>query len=55
LAGEFSLWPVIRRSGMAREFLMANYGINIPEGRDLLPLPNAVLSTNPNLEQNPSY
>ena len=55
LAGEFSLWPVIRRSGEAAKFINDNYGLTLPSGRDLVPIPNVVLGTNPELMQNPGY
>lgn len=55
LGGEFSLWPVLRRSGEASNFILDTYGVTVPEGRELVPLPNSILSTNPNLTQNPGY
>lgn len=55
LAGEFSLWPVLRRSGDAAQYLQDTYGVTMPAGRDLVPIPNAQLSTNPNLVQNDGY
>jgi len=55
LGGEFSLWPVIRRSGEATRYIEERYGQTIPAGHELVPLPNSELSINPNLEQNPGY
>ncbi|WP_346880908.1 RagB/SusD family nutrient uptake outer membrane protein [uncultured Algibacter sp.] len=55
LAGEFSLWGAIRRSGEARNFIMNNYGLDMPIGRDIYPIPSSELSANPNLVQNPGY
>jgi hypothetical protein len=55
LAGEVSLWFDLRRSGQHREFVQKTYGINIPAGKDLMPIPQAVLGSNGTLTQNPSY
>ncbi|WP_350289599.1 RagB/SusD family nutrient uptake outer membrane protein [uncultured Croceitalea sp.] len=55
LAGEFSLWGVIRRSGEASKFIMDNYGLDMPVNRQIYPIPSSQLSANPNLEQNPGY
>ncbi|WP_289041168.1 RagB/SusD family nutrient uptake outer membrane protein [uncultured Zobellia sp.] len=55
LGGEFSLWPVIRRSGEATNYIQSRYGVSIPNGHELVPLPNSELSINPNLEQNQGY
>jgi hypothetical protein len=55
LAGEVSLWFDLRRSGQHKEFVMKTYGINIPAGKDLMPIPQAVLASNNTLTQNPSY
>lgn len=55
LAGEFSLWGVIRRSGEANKFVMDNYGLNMPADREIYPIPSSQLSANPNLVQNPGY
>jgi len=52
LAGEFSLWPVIRRSGEATKYIQDTYGVTIPAGHELVPIPNSQLSANPNLEPN---
>ena len=54
LAGEFSLWGVIRRSGEAANFLSTNYGVTMPAGHDVLPIPNAVMTINPNIDPNES-
>ncbi|MEO9872306.1 RagB/SusD family nutrient uptake outer membrane protein [Ekhidna sp.] len=54
LAGEFSLWAVIRRSGEAAAYLSNNYGVSMPAGFDVIPIPNSVMTINPNLEPNPS-
>lgn len=55
LGGEFSLWPVIRRSGEAAKYIQDRWGLTMPADREVMPLPNAELSINPNLEQNPGY
>jgi len=55
LGGEFSVWPVIRRSGEAAKYFQNRWGLSIPAERELMPLPNSQLSINPNLEQNPGY
>ncbi len=52
LAGEFSTWGVIRRSGEAAKFIMDNYGVAIPTGREIYPIPSTEISANPNLMQN---
>jgi len=54
LAGEFSLWPLIRRSGEATKYIQDTYGVTIPAGSELVPIPNSQLSANPNLSPNPS-
>ncbi len=55
LGGEFSLWPVIRRSGEAAKYMQDTYGVTIPAGHELVPISNSDLSINPNLTQNPGY
>ena len=55
LAGEFSLWGVIRRSGEGVQFVMDNYGRSMPPERQIYPVPSDQLSANPNLVQNPGY
>ena len=54
-AGEFCTWGLIRRSGEAIKFIQDNYGLTMPTGRDLYPIPSSQLSANPNLVQNPGY
>jgi len=54
-AGEFCTWGLIRRSGEAIKFVKDNYGLDMPTGRDLYPIPSSQLSSNPNLVQNPAY
>lgn len=55
LAGEFSLWGLIRRSGEATKFIMDNYGVVVPAGREVYPIPSSQISANPNLVQNTGY
>ncbi len=55
LAGEFSLWGVVRRSGEAVKFVQDNYGLTMPTDRQIYPIPSDQLSANPNLVQNPGY
>ncbi len=55
LAGEFSLWGVIRRSGEAIKFVKDNYDLDMPPGRDVYPIPSSALSANPNLIQSSAY
>ncbi|WP_303317858.1 RagB/SusD family nutrient uptake outer membrane protein [Flavivirga abyssicola] len=56
LGGEFSLWAVIRRSGEAAMFIQDSYGLTLPQGRDLMPVPNTEISVNSNLlPQNTGY
>jgi len=53
LGGEFSLWPVIRRSGEVRKYLEDRYPTEAAslEGNDLIvPIPNTAISVNPNLK-----
>jgi len=55
LNGEFSLWFVLRRSGQHMSFVKEKYGITIPTGKDLMPIPQAHIAVNPLLIQNPGY
>tara|TARA_R110002049_G_scaffold61453_5_gene163712 strand:+ start:11118 stop:12674 length:1557 start_codon:yes stop_codon:yes gene_type:complete len=55
LGGEFSLWPCLRRTGEVESYMLNEFGITIPAGRDLLPIPRIQIDVNPNLEQNPGY
>lgn len=55
LAGEFSLWWLLRRSGESRRYVMETYGITIPTGKELLPIPQSEIDINKNLVQNPGY
>lgn len=55
LGGEFSLWLCLRRTGEVDSYMQDVFGITIPPGRDLLPIPRTQIDVNPNLEQNPGY
>ncbi|MFS4467950.1 RagB/SusD family nutrient uptake outer membrane protein [Maribacter sp. 2210JD10-5] len=55
LAGEFSLWGKIRRSGEAIQFIKDNYDLDMPVDRQIYPIPASQISANPNLVQNPGY
>ncbi|WP_339727670.1 RagB/SusD family nutrient uptake outer membrane protein [Maribacter stanieri] len=55
LGGEFSLWLCLRRTGEVGDYMLNEFGITIPTGRDLLPIPRIQIDINPNLEQNPGY
>jgi len=53
--GENSLWFDLRRSGELIEYLKDRHGFQVPQGRDLMPIPASALATNPTLTQNPGY
>lgn len=55
LGGEFSLWLCYRRTGEVTSYMADKFGITIPQGHELLPLPRTQIDINPNLEQNPGY
>lgn len=55
LAGEFSLWFMLRRSGEHLNFVKEKYGITVPPGKDLMPIPQNQIATNQKLVQNPGY
>ncbi|MBA4168092.1 MAG: RagB/SusD family nutrient uptake outer membrane protein, partial [Chitinophagaceae bacterium] len=55
LGGEMSLWYNMRRNGKHIEYIKNTFGIDIPSGHDLLPIPASSISTNPVLAQNPNY
>ena len=55
LAGEYSLWYVLRRSGNHIDYIKSNFNITIPKGHDLLPMPQEQLRLNKNLKQNFGY
>ena len=55
LAGDVSLWYDLRRTGLQVDYIKNTFGITIPAGHDLLPIPQAAIATNPFLKQNPNY
>ena len=55
LAGEFSLWFLLRRSGEHLNYVKDTYGIVVPPGKDLMPIPSKQIATNEKLKQNPGY
>jgi hypothetical protein len=55
LAGDVSLWYNLRRSGLHLAYISQYFGITIPPGHDLLPIPQLAIATNPTLRQNPNY
>ena len=55
LAGEFSLWFLLRRSGEQAKYVKERYGITVPPGKDLMPIPQRQIATNQELVQNPGY
>jgi hypothetical protein len=55
LSGEYSTFYDLRRAGVAINFVKATYGVTIPAGRDLYPIPQIERGLNPNLTQNPAY
>jgi hypothetical protein len=55
LTGDVSLWYDLRRTGLHIQYIKSHFGIDIPSGHDLLPIPQAAIATNPTLKQNPNY
>jgi hypothetical protein len=55
LGGEMSLWYNLRRTGLQVAYIKSNFGIDIPAGHDLLPIPASAIATNSTLVQNPNY
>jgi hypothetical protein len=55
LSGEMSLWYDLRRTGLQIDYIKNNFGIQIPAGHDLLPIPITAIASNPTLIQNPNY
>jgi starch-binding outer membrane protein, SusD/RagB family len=55
LAGEFSLWYVLRRTGKHLNYIKSRFNIDIPKGHDILPIPEEQLRLNKNLKQNSAY
>ncbi len=55
LSGEMSLWYNLRRTGLQIAYIKEKFGIDIPAGHDLLPIPAQVISSNSTIIQNPNY
>jgi starch-binding outer membrane protein, SusD/RagB family len=55
VSGEVSLWYDLRRTGLQIAYIKNTFGVSIPNGHDLLPIPQNAVNTNPNLTQNPNY
>jgi starch-binding outer membrane protein, SusD/RagB family len=55
LAGEMSTWYDMRRTGLQIAYIQNTFGLTIPSGHDLLPIPQSEIATNPLLKQNPGY
>lgn len=57
LGGEFSEFYYLRREGpgVASAFVKKYYGITIPNGHELMPIPLSAISSNSTLTQNPGY
>ena len=55
LAGEMSTWYDMRRTGLQIAYIQNTFGVTIPSGHDLLPIPQSEIATNPLLTQNPGY
>jgi hypothetical protein len=50
-----STWYDMRRTGLQIAYIQNTFGVTIPTGHDLLPIPQAEIATNPLLTQNPGY
>jgi hypothetical protein len=55
IAGEMSLWFTLRRSGEHIAYVKDNFGITIPQGHDLMPIPSTAIASNSTIKQNPGY
>lgn len=55
LSGEFSLWFLLRRAGEHKQYVKEEFGITIPNGKDILPIPQEVILNNETIEQNDGY
>jgi len=57
LGGEYGVFFYLRRQGggAATKFVQENYGITIPPGHELMPIPITAIGTNSTLVQNPGY
>lgn len=55
LTGEYSLWYVLRRSGIVKDYIKKHFNKTITDGHELLPIPNEQLQVNTALKQNTGY
>lgn len=55
LGGDFSAWFDMRRTGEHINYIKLKYGITVPMGKDLMPIPQLVIATNETIKQNPGY
>ncbi|WP_026462105.1 RagB/SusD family nutrient uptake outer membrane protein [Adhaeribacter aquaticus] len=55
LSGEMSLWFLLRRSGEHKNYVRDEFGITIPSGKDILPIPQQAILSNSELKQNSGY
>jgi len=55
LTGEMSLWFLLRRNGEHINYVKKEFGITIPTGKDILPIPQEVILNNSTITQNPGY
>jgi hypothetical protein len=55
LNGEYSLWYNMRRSGEHITTVKEIYNVTVPNGKDLMPIPQNAIATNETLVQNPGY
>ena len=55
LTGEYSFWYILRRSGLANEYIKKHFNKTIPIGHELLPIPTEQLKLNTALKQNNGY
>ena len=55
LAGEMSLWFLLRRAGEHINYAKTRFNITIPNGKDILPIPQQVILDNATITQNPGY
>ncbi|GAA4322669.1 hypothetical protein GCM10023149_23170 [Mucilaginibacter gynuensis] len=55
LSAEYSTFYDLRRAGVATAFVKEVYGVTIPTGREVYPIPQNEIGLNPNLTQNPGY
>ncbi|QNF33390.1 RagB/SusD family nutrient uptake outer membrane protein [Adhaeribacter swui] len=55
LTGEMSLWYLLRRNGEHINYVKKEFGITIPTGKDLLPIPQEAILNNSTIVQNPGY